>query len=116
MKIKKWFLERKFSTEDQLIINQSDIIKLSETERAVKVKVEVEVGKIEFWCPKSCLMSDQEAKALEIEAEKKKKRGLAYNSFLLQYAKENGVKHVRKGLKTTTLIKKIEEVGLEVPD
>ena len=41
--------------------------------------------------------------------------GLKYNEILVTYAKNNGVKGVRIGMRTVTLIKKIEDAGLDVP-
>lgn len=42
-------------------------------------------------------------------------QGLDYNLALVDFAKANGVKGIRKGLKTKTLESKIRAAGLEIP-
>ena len=39
-----------------------------------------------------------------------------YNESLVKFAKEKGIKGIRTGLRTATLIRKITEAGYEVPE
>lgn len=41
--------------------------------------------------------------------------GLNYNEKLVAFAKENGIKGIRRGMKTQTLMRKITEAGLKIP-
>lgn len=50
------------------------------------------------------------------EAAAKFERSLQYNESLVRYGKEKGVKGIRMGLKTATLIRKISEAGYDVPE
>lgn len=117
---------------------------IGETEKAYKFKISTDFGKIYCWAPKSqCVEIEDfdadepfdEFKVLDsaykggylpaIETERylrmckergiQVKGGLAYNHSLVEFAKANHVKGVRKGMKTSTLIQKIEAAGLAVP-
>lgn len=119
MVIKEWF-ENKMVSElhGGFLVEINHIEK--ETEKAYLLNItwgytsscEREISK---WVPKSAIMTKEEHLA-EIEKEvQKATKGLEYNQVLLTFAKENGVKGVRKGMKTSTLIEKIEKSNLEVP-
>lgn len=115
MKIKAWFINKNFTQNERMVIETAqacdEITIERETEKALFLRAESDWGTLKFWCPKSCLMSEE-----EIAAESQKKNaGLNYNESLVKFAKENGVKGVRTGMKTATLIQKITEAGLEVP-
>lgn len=117
MTIKSWFLQKNFDNNERLVINTAlmgnDIEIVKETEKAVFVKFNSDYGIISSWIPKSCV--GENYNATEIAPEKKQNSGLAYNETLVEFAKAHGVKGVRIGLKTTTLISKIIAAGLEVP-
>lgn len=82
-----------------------------ETEKAVLIKNKTDFGTISFWAPKSALLTDNDL----IKKSNIIKKGLNYNEQLVNFAKSNGVKNVRKGMKTNTLIQKIRDSGLDVP-
>lgn len=67
------------------------------------------------WVPKSCSLTKEEYRAEQERADKAFEDGRKYNERLVSFCKENGVKGARIGLRTQTLIRKIEEAGLEVP-
>lgn len=112
--IKNWFLQKNFSQNERIIIEtaimSNELETLRETEKAIQFKALSDYGTLTFWCPKSCILKDGEIDKTLIN----QSNGFEYNKKLLAYAKENGVKGVRNGMKTTTLIKKIKEAGLEV--
>ncbi|MCF0163167.1 MAG: hypothetical protein HUJ88_11410 [Fusobacterium necrophorum] len=70
---------------------------------------------VRHWVPKSATMTrteyekEREQEWLRFEA------GMKYNQLLLAFAKENKVKGTRKGMRTATLINKIQGAGLTVP-
>lgn len=118
--IKEWFLEKNFNSNERYVIElaemNDELLVIQETEKAVQFKAISDFGELKFWCPKSCIYTEEEA----IEEMQKKssalKRGLSYNETLLALAKENGIKGVRKGMKTTTLIKKLASAGIDIPE
>lgn len=118
--IKSWFIDKNFTQSERLVIQTADfggeLETLHETEKAVQFKAFSDYGNITFWCPKSCIL-----KAGEVDADMERKatainKGLDYNEKLLKLAKENGIKGVRKGMKTDTLKKKIREAGIAIPE
>lgn len=121
MIIKNWFLIKNFADHERYIIELADagneIEVIGETEKAVRFKAESDFGTLKFWCPKSCLTeneTEQERRQRE-ERTARFQSGLNYNETLVRFAKENGIKGVRNGMKTTTLIQRIRTAGLEVP-
>ena len=117
--VKDWFLNKTLTNEERYAYSVGDVAYIAkETEKAVLIKNDTDFGTVSFWCPKSCLMTkedvDKEKEATE-KLEKAMESGLAYNEKLVIFAKENGVKGVRIGLRTKTLIEKIQKAGLEVP-
>ena len=120
--IKKWFLDKNFSQNERYVIQCAimggELEVLGETEKAIKFKANSDYGYLVFWCPKSCLsenMTEQE-KRWEQERQNNIKSGLEYNSKLVEFAKKNGVKGVRVGMKTLTLKQKISAAGLAIPE
>lgn len=119
--IKKWFLEKNFSRAEIYVIEEADLggelYQIEEREKSILFKAVSDFGAITFWCPKSCLTANMTEK--ELAAQKKFAdaidSGLEYNQKLIDWAKAQGVKGVRKGMKTTTVSKKIKEAGLQVP-
>lgn len=110
MKIKTWFLSKNFTSNERMIIEMAifsdDVEILKETEKAVFVQFTSDYGAIKTWMPKSCMLNDDEPCATT---------GLDYNIMLVNFAKSNGIKGIRTGLKTETLINKIRRAGLQVP-
>lgn len=121
MTIKNWFLEKNFTQNERFIIEAADmggeLFREKETEKAVLFKAVSDYGTLKFWCPKSCLTENETEQERQYRFEKAERfqSGLAYNETLVQYAKQAGIKGIRCGMKTATLIKKIAEAGLEVP-
>lgn len=71
--------------------------------------------RINIWCPKSATMTDEEFENDKEAYAKRCDDGLAYNKSLVDFAKANGIKGVRAGLKTATLLNKIALAGLTAP-
>lgn len=121
MTIKAWFLNKNFTSNERTIIENADmggeLIVVRETEKAVNFKAVSDYGTLVFWCPKSCLTVNETEEERKINEEKSEKisSGLAYNELLVSYAKSKGIKGIRKGMKTVTLIQKIKSAGYEVP-
>ena len=120
--IKRWYLHNNFSPGEIYVIDNAMMGEgleiLKETEKAVKFRAYSDWGRVTFWCPKSCLMeneTEQERKWME-DREAKFEKGLKYNESLVKFGKEKGIKGIRTGLKTATLIRKISEAGYEVPE
>lgn len=112
MKIKSWFLNQNFNENERYVVSVGDEAIERETEKAYLIKWVSDYGTLTRWVPKSCIMSDE-----EIASECKRIiSGIEYNEKLVIFAKENNIKGVRIGLKTKTLIKKIQDAGFEVPD
>ena len=111
MKIKEWFLEKEFTQNERYIISLEEMSIERETEKAYLLKWNSDFGYFTRWVPKSCIYSNEEL----IKVYHKKEQAFNYYEMLVNYAKENGVKGVRIGLKAKTLIEKIKKAGLEVP-
>lgn len=112
IRVKDWFIDKNFNSQESYAISVSDLFIEKETEKAVFIGAYSDYGKISFWCPKSCLMSEEEIK----EEEAKLYNGFRYNELLNDYCRHNTkLKGIRKHMKTATMLKKIEEAGLKVP-
>ena len=118
--IKKWFAER-IDTPYGFRLWNRELTVEKETEKAYYGTVEVDSVDGEYektihvWVPKKCTMTIAEARAEDEREEKAINSGIEYNAILVEFAKNNGVKGVRKGFRTATLIEKIKAAGLEVP-
>lgn len=116
MKVKDWFLAKNLNSDQQFIVRVADDMwVMKETEKAVLLIADSDYGKVQFWCPKSCVISDEEyeeqikAEIARVEAGGKKL------AKLIEWAKEQGVKGVRKGMRKVTVLAKIEAAGLVAP-
>lgn len=120
--IKRWYLHNNFSPGEIYVIDNAMMGEgleiLKETEKAVKFRAYSDWGRVTFWCPKSCLMENETEHEREWREEREAKfeKGLKYNESLVKFGKEKGIKGIRTGLKTATLIRKISEAGYEVPE
>jgi hypothetical protein len=92
-----------------------------ETEKAYYGAVEIETVDGEYskvwhvWVPKKCTMTCADAEEEQEKFERAMRDGLKYNEKLVEFAKANGIKGIRTGLRTVTLIAKIEAAGFTVP-
>ena len=119
MTIKGWFLDKNFSQNERYIINLAmmgdELETLRETEKAVQLRADSDFGNLTFWCPKSCILKDGEVDEEMVRKYQRMEAGLNYNEKLVAFAKENGIKGIRRGMKTQTLMRKITEAGLKIP-
>lgn len=53
MRIKNWFLNKNFSQNERLVIEQDDYTIISETEKAIRVRFMSDYGNVTTWLPKS---------------------------------------------------------------
>ena len=64
MYIKKWFLEKNFtdtkSTAIKHALVKKDVSIVGESVKAYHFIAYTTYGNIDFWCPKSCVMSEEE--------------------------------------------------------
>lgn len=120
--IKRWYLHNNFSPEERYIIDNAmmgeGLRVLRETDKAIQFRAYSDWGRVTFWCPKSCLMENEtewERKWRE-ERGARFEKGLNYNESLVKFGKEKGIRGIRTGLRTATLIRKISEAGYDVPE
>lgn len=117
MRIKDWFLNKNFTSNERFVINCADeLVVTRKTEKAVFIEAVSDYGKLKFWVPKSCIMTDEEVEKEINERNKKMEAGLDRLQKLVAWAKEKGVKGVRMGMRRITVEKKIREAGLGVPE
>ncbi|MBC2303357.1 hypothetical protein [Listeria booriae] len=101
--LKSWFV-KKHEMSYALSVADFDILK--ETEKAYYLNVTSDFGTFAMWAPKSvCLThaeycSEEDAKVSRYES-------------AIAFAKENGIKGIRAGLKMKTILAKIEAAGLK---
>lgn len=117
--IKRWFFN-KIRMENgnlHLFNNGSDVVK--ETEKAYMLAVAFDSldgeydGFKNIWVPKSCTLTEAEAKAEDEETEAKFKAACdAYND-LVDFAKKSGIKGVRVGMKAATIRSKLAAAGIQ---
>lgn len=98
-----------------------DLRIIGETEKAVKFMArygyEPDLEKtIFFWVPKSAIISNEEA--TKILADKIEKQQARFDRYakILEFAKSNGVKGVRNKMRLNSILIKIEDAGLELPE
>lgn len=115
MRVKKWFRDKNFSEQESFIIGVADLEILKETEKAYYFEAVSDYGSCRFWCPKSCTQTEEEYEAEQNEQYARILQGEKYHNLLVKFAKDNGIKGIRKTFRTETLKRKIEEAGIEVP-
>lgn len=126
IRIESWFLNKNFTSNERIVIESSnDQIIERETEKASLIRFESDYGTLKTWVPKS-LYTTEEVKEISEEAKKQVKNFVNkiieqenakydYYNRVLNFAKENKIKGVRKYMKLSNIIAKIKENGLEVP-
>lgn len=117
--IKDWFFNKMKAENNYLYLFSNAVEVIGETEKAYKVSVEYCTldgecdGYKKMWCPKSCTMTEDEFNAEQEEKEARFQDGCNAYEAMIKFAKENGVKGVRKGMKKVTILAKICNAGLE---
>lgn len=53
MKIESWFLNKNFTENERLVIEQDDYTIINETDKAIKVRFMSDYGNLTTWLPKS---------------------------------------------------------------
>ena len=117
--IQKWFMYKiKSELNNWYEISSREVTIVKETDKAYEVSVEVSRidgewdGTKQVWVPKSCTMTEAEYQA-ELKAEQQRfEDGCKAYEKLIAFAKENGVKGVRSGMRKSTIEQKIREAGI----
>lgn len=115
--IKKWFQEKMdLGYGKRLSGDFGEVVK--ETEKAYMLNVEWYSVDGEYdgyqnvWVPKKCTMTEEEFEAEEKAEHERFEAGCSRYEKMIEFAKANGVKGVRVGLRRETIEKKIREAGL----
>lgn len=128
MRIKQWWIEKgienwNVATVVDLANREDSIGIVNETEKAYRVVCSSDYGTVTIWVPKSCTMTEEEWEAEQAAEMERSRRyfqrmeeGRERLEKLIAWAKEQGVKGVRIGLRKATVLKKIEEAGLVAPE
>lgn len=120
MKIKDWFVKKIETPRGYYLINEIEQIE-KETEKALYVMVHIESvdGEREClfrtWVPKSCVETFEEYEAERTQAVARFEAGKEKYAMLVDWAKAQGVKGIRVGLKKDTILAKIAAAGLVAP-
>lgn len=116
--IKEWFFD-KIQSEHRSIHFFYDAVQIvKETEKAYMVCIAYTTRDGEYesfrnvWVPKSCTLTKYEYEKELAEEKKRFEDGKAAYEKMIAWAKGNGVKGVRVGLRKETILKKINEAGL----
>lgn len=116
--VQKWFMSKiKADNRNFTFFSRAgDVIK--ETEKAVLISFEVSSidgewdGVKHIWVPKKCTMTEAEYQA-ELEADHKRfEDGCKAYDQLIAFAKANGVKGIRSGMRKSTIEQKMREAGV----
>lgn len=119
--VKEWFLNKAMAESKPAYAmapfgNSFDIVR--ETEKAYLLSYETETidGErditVSFWCPKSCTMTEEEAAAEGKAKAQRFMEGKERYAKLIEYAKANGIKGIRTGMRKETVLAKIRTAGL----
>lgn len=117
--IKDWFVGKILSQNFQPAAFLIDVVGIvKETEKAYLLRVEVGYSSdleecTDVWCPKSCTMTETEKEIAEQAQQERFDKACAAYDKLVEFAKANNVKGVRKGMRKATIMAKIEAAGLE---
>jgi len=117
--IQKWFManiKSDFHNNFNFFTREATVV--HETEKAYKVLIECSRidgewdGDKLIWVPKKCTMTAEEYEAEKAAAEKRFEDGCKAYDQLLSFAKANGVKGVRSGMRKSTILQKMREAGV----
>lgn len=120
MRIKDWFVKKIVIPCGFHLINDIECIE-KETEKAYFVRMTIETNDGEHersfntWVPKSCTQTVEEYETEAKERADRFEAGKERYAKLVEWAKAQGVKGVRVGMRKATILGKIEALGLTVP-
>lgn len=117
--IKKWFMGniKQENRNYNFYSRKAEVI--HETEKAYKVLIECSSidgewdGEKTVWVPKSCTMTGEEYQSEQADERKHFEDGCRAYDQLIEFAKANGVKGIRSGMRKATIEQKIKESGIE---
>lgn len=117
--VKGWFTDKIDMPGYAMRIHEYDSVTIVEERgKAYKIAIETESlsGEhdlvIERFVPKSVVMTEREYEKLEDDRAARFEDGKKRYEKMIKFAKENGVKGVRVGLRKETILRKIEAAGL----
>lgn len=117
--VKDWFFNKMQDEACGVHLVHTAVQVIDETAKAYKLEMIATTYDGEFettkamWCPKSCTMTEEEYKADEQAQVDRFQAGCEAYEKLLTFAKDNGVKGVRKGMRKETILAKVEAAGLQ---
>ena len=116
--IKKWFMANIKRDHRNFIFSTREAEVVRETEKAYQVFLacasidgEWDGDKL-IWVPKSCTMTVEEYRAEQDAEQKRFEDGCKAYDQLIAFAKDNGVKGVRSGMRRSTIEQKMREAGI----
>lgn len=120
--VKEWFMNKIAMDNNGWGFWENSGVVVRETAKAYLLKMEAHTidgeyeGFLQIWAPKSCTVESLE----ELNQEKQQRQERfeaaceAYQN-LIAYARANGVRGVREGLRKETIIRKIQNAGVALP-
>ena len=117
--VKDWFFNKMQDEACGLHLIHTAALVLEETAKAYKLEMVATTYDGEFettkamWCPKSCTLTEEEYKEEKQAQVDRFQSGCEAYDKLLAFAKDNGIKGVRKGMRKATILAKVEAAGLQ---
>ncbi|ANK59798.1 hypothetical protein [Loigolactobacillus backii] len=111
---KTWFTPNDLTGDEFNLVcgGYVDVKKVAETAKAVKLDFISYLGwDLKVWAPKAALATKADLQAKD----NRKQNAFAKMDALKAWAKDHGVKGLRKFMKKTTVIRKINDLGLVAP-
>lgn len=114
--VKEWFTSKEENQLKRTIMKCAyDVSPDKETEKAMLLSFHSDYGTVKTWVPKSCIQTQEEYdEDARTYREEYLKRNESYKT-LIQWAKDQGVKGIRVGLRVETIKQKIVAAGLVIP-
>lgn len=115
--ISDWFQGKIDIPEYAMKPDRGEIIQ--ETEKAYKLYIKTETLDGEYdlsykrWIPKSATKTEKQMREERAKENRKFERGKKRYEKMLDFAKKNGVKNVRVGMRKETILEKINKAGLK---
>lgn len=117
--IKDWFFKKMEAENRNMLLVYDICAVVKETEKAYLLMVEYSTidgeydGVKNFWCPKACTMTEEEYKEKQKAAQERFENGCRKYEELISFAKAQGIKGIRKGMKAATIKAKLVAAGIE---
>lgn len=110
MNIKKWFLDKEFTANEQYLMSVSNMETMKVTDKAIQISFNNDISSFTKWIPKSCLMTREETEAADRAEESRMEKASSGFEELKAFAASKGIA-VRSNSTRKTIQKKLQEVG-----